>query len=271
MNIDYDFHIHTIYSGHAASDMFVGNIIQNAADKELSHIAIVEHVPDISTFPSPEEGWYQLKNQRHQLDAIIEEICLHRDDYPNLDVLTGAEIDADPFKRDGRLMLENLEGLDIVLAATHAFPGGEAFWFDTAKLSDEDKNTFFNEWLAWSAQTACNPAVQVFAHPGAFLAANHIIPSFRDEFLKKFEPLLETFRRENVAFELNELTTHKIEHVYAESYKDLVRLAKEKGVKFSIGSDAHSIAPIGVFNWVLELIEYAGITEQDLFMPKKLA
>lgn len=51
---------------------------------------------------------------------------------------------------------------------------------------------------------------------------------------------------------------------------DAVRLGLRLGVKFSIGSDAHSLDRVGEVAWALDLLESLGATEGDVFLPESL-
>lgn len=51
---------------------------------------------------------------------------------------------------------------------------------------------------------------------------------------------------------------------------DEVRLGLRLGVKFSIGSDAHSLDRVGAVAWALDLLESLGATERDLFIPAEV-
>lgn len=267
MNIplDSDGHVHTIYSGHSGPEMFIPAVMARCAEASLRRVVILEHAPALSpeVYLHPRR-WFRSRNDRTVLEAILAEIAPRRRFHSGTRFLAGAEVDADPVKLDGSLMLEDLAGADLVLAATHLLPGGHEFWFDRPAIADEDKPELLGRWLDWIEKVVRHRAVDVLAHPGCELAACGLTGDFGPEFRRSFAPALEAMAAGPTAFELNEAAITRLTPEELAGYAELVALARECGVRFTIGSDAHRAAQVGVFRLVPELAGVAGLTEKDL-------
>jgi len=260
-----DFHIHTVYSNHAHPTMTVPNILAAALDAGLKEIVVLEHIPPIGT-PQPVTDWYAHRNRRDSLDLIQSQLTQCEDLFPSLKVWRGAEVDADPFKLDGSLMLEDASGLDLLLGSTHVLPGGASFWFDRSALTPEKSWEIATSWRDWTVQVIREKRIKVLAHPCDILGARSLTPPFDSrETRQLLEPLLQALVDCNVAFELNELLGSKIKNPYRSSYAFLVQRAREMGATFSIASDAHQPDRIGQFIWVRELIAGAQIEAKHLW------
>jgi HisJ family histidinol phosphate phosphatase len=269
MQLDFDHHIHTVYSQHAHEEMVVARILPAAVAAGLKRIVVLEHIPTIGAPGLTLSGWREGRNHRESLDRIAAELREVEGRYPSLQVLRGAEVDGDPLRLDGSLMLEDLSGLDVVLGATHVFPGATGFWYEKCQLAPEKARELANTWREWLLKLLRGGRWDVLAHPGDLVAVARLLPPYdRPETQEFFAPVLRTMREQHVAFELNELLGSKLPPSYREAYPALVRAAREAGLEFSVSSDAHQPDRIGHFVWVRELIEECGVTEKEFWVPK---
>jgi HisJ family histidinol phosphate phosphatase len=260
----FDLHVHTAYSGHSAPDATVPLMLASAAGAGMTKLAISEHVP---TVVADVEEWRKLKGDRRVLEAVAADIlrAQPRSDKPEL--LLGAEIDADPFALDGSLMLDDVSGIDYVLASSHLFPGGEAFWFENVTVVETARARIISEWVEWMTRVAANPAIDAIAHPGALIGARHLIEVFDERVVKLLSPMLESMAAHSTAFELNELLGRKLPAPARESYPGLVRHARALGVRFTLGSDAHGLAGVGRFPWIEAVAAEAELGPDDFIEP----
>ncbi|MBN1257737.1 MAG: hypothetical protein JXA52_08540 [Planctomycetes bacterium] len=265
----FDFHLHTILSGHSQPDMLVGNIIWRADELGLEKIIILEHTPGFSAEmqASVIAGEYQEdETTRLPVDIIIHE-CASFLPQAKVRAIVGAEIDADPCARDGSLLMNDFNGIDIVMAATHYIPGARGIWNDAQEFPPEEQEKIYREWFTWAKAVAANPRVDILAHPGALLGNKTGITAFEGKVLKDFEELLVVCKENQVAFELNELLRRKLTESQAATYHNVIALARKVGVAISIGSDAHGLKFVGQYDWVLEIAKQAELQENELFMP----
>jgi histidinol phosphatase-like PHP family hydrolase len=115
---------------------------------------------------------------------------------------------------------------------------------------------------------ACrNSHVDGIAHPlnlGRFRAVLSPVDFGARSLIKMATVMAET----RTAFEImNQLPwwfpDHSVERITAE-YADVLRVFKEYGVGFLLGSDAHSCGAVGNFRWCYRVMELAGISTQHL-------
>ena len=272
LKLDFDYHVHTIYSGHSGAEMFIPAVLARLAERGTRRALILEHAPPMlsETFVSPSE-WFAGREERAAVEGVLAEVRPRRAQFPGREFLCGAEVDADPEKMDGSLMLENLAGLDVVLAATHLVPGGGAFWFSPPEIPDEEKPELLDRWLAWMENIAANPVVNVLAHPGAELHNCSLTGEFGEGFRAAFEPVLRGMAGGGTAFELNEAALGRFGEAALAGYAELVGLAKECGVRFTAGSDAHRGEQLGAYRLVPELAARVGLAEEDFWHPEPAA
>ncbi len=268
MPILHDHHIHTVFSGHSASDMLVGAIIDRANAVGLKRIVILEHVPEMPRYRRAVIDEQVASVPRTQIDAIADEIR-HWKDGSAARVLLGAEVDANPHERDGRLLLADLSGIDVVFGSTHFLPAVPALWYEVPDLPEDQRARIYRDWMAWAMHVAANPAVDVLSHPGAEMASMGAIEAFAGPVLDDFEKLLQVCKKYETAFELNELFATKVGPTLCESYTDVIALARDLGVKLSIGSDSHQLDRIGQYAWVQSVIEALGLGPEHYFHPQR--
>ena len=270
--LDFDYHIHTIYSGHSGPDMFIPAIMARCSELGLRRAVILEHVPPMlpAVYRSVDD-WLEARNDRLAIEAILAEMLPQRSRWSGVEFLVGAEVDADPDLLDGSLTLKDLSGVDVTLASTHILPGGREFWFPGPEIPDEEKPELRERWLAWMANVAGNPLVDVISHPCAELHNCGLADGFGPEFRAAFEPVLAAMAAGRTAFDLNERALERFDGAERLNYAELVARAREMGVRFTVGSDAHNAKCIGKFRLAARVAERAGLSESDFWHPEPKA
>jgi histidinol phosphatase-like PHP family hydrolase len=265
---DSDSHIHTIYSGHSGPEMFIPAVMHHVAALRLRRAVILEHVPTLDSEAYLKPGkWLAGRDDRAVVSALAAELAPRRAIYPDTRFLLGVEVDADPVKADGSLMLADLSGVDYVLAATHVLPGGGEFWFDRPLIPEAELPAVQTRWLDWLGRVARHPEVDALAHPACELAACRLAEDFSPNFRRKFHPVAEAMAANTVAFELNEAALNRLSPREILGYAELVRMVRECGVRFTAGSDAHRGAQLGGFAVVRALADAAGLEPGDFWEP----
>lgn len=242
-----DMHIHTVYCGHAAPDMTLGNIVRRAEQVGLKQIAITEHV------------W---NNQ------CLAELEILRKEFEGLEsaitVRLGAEVDVDSRYGDGRLIEQIASCFRPLIIATHAYPESTIIWYADEHSSQRTRRRLLKKWFRWVTAAVQQEQVDVLAHPGVMVSREGPGVRFEAEILDRFTDLFGVMRAHGVAFELNEHVKRKLlspqQH---ETYHNLPALAAELGVKFSVASDSHELGQIGQFEWVSRVAKRAGLQASD--------
>jgi DNA polymerase (family 10) len=159
-----------------------------------------------------------------ELDARLEGIT----------VLAGIECDIRP---DGTMDLADdcLAQLDIVIASVHS-----AFNQDEAQMTERILRAL-----------AC-PWVDILGHPTGRMILK------RDGYKLNFDRITEAAAAAGVALEINS-QAHRLD-----LDEHHARLARDRGVKLSINSDAHSPAALGLTRWGVAVARRAWLAPGDV-------
>ena len=155
-------------------------------------------------------------------------------------VLAGIECDIRP---DGRMDLADdcLAALDIVIASVHS-----AFTMDEQQMTDR------------ILAAIANPHVDVLAHPTGRLILK------RDGYRVDMERILAAAAATGVALEINSQPDRlDLDDTHA-------RLARERGVKLIVDSDAHSPAALGNLRWGALTARRAWLQPDDVLNTRPL-
>jgi DNA polymerase (family 10) len=196
-----------------------------ARDAGLSYVAITDHSQSLAMANGLDER-RALEHARH-IRALNEKI-------DGITLLAGIECDIRP---DGRMDLadECLAELDIVIASVHS-----AFTQDEAHMTDRILRAI-----------AC-PWVDVLGHPTGRLIMR------RDGYRIDFERVVDAAARAGVALEINS----QVDRLDLDEHR--ARLARDRGVKLTIDSDAHSPAALGVTRWGATVARRAWLSADDV-------
>ena len=245
-----DMHIHTVYSGHAAQDMTLANIVSRAEHAGLKQIAITEHVWNAQQLAS-------LELLQEEFDRIE----------PSIKVYLGLEVDVDPRYADGRLIEQIPSEFRPLLIATHAYPDSSLMWYDDVRTSKRTKRRLLKKWFPWVTAAVQRDCIDVLAHPGVMLSREGPEVRFEAELLDRFTDLFGVMRAHGVAFELNEQVNRKLSSPeHQATYHNLPALAAELGVKLSVGSDSHELGQVGQFDWISQITRRAGLRPEHFFI-----
>lgn len=144
-------------------------------------------------------------------------------------ILAGIEAEILP---TGEVYLENREGLDIVLASFHGAPSEEVYYRAVIKAVQD-------------------PKVDVLAHHAWI--ADHFSPIARYD-----DMLVELMSANEVAIEINSK--------HALPSWDFLQKCKDKGVKYTMGSDAHKASDVGSVAWAKNTARFI-FKNEGLFIP----
>lgn len=238
-----DLHVHNHYSGDAEG--LTLEAIKVAELKGIFLLALTNHVP-----PAP--TWIpKLRRELQEAEALYD-----------VKVLLGAEIGI--ASKDGKLFAEDddLRKLDFVLAADHIFPGipyeyTNGISFKGPILEGLSRDEILRIWADSFLGAIKNPLVDAIAHPGYLLITEGLIKDPEREIPKGLkEEIAEEAVRRKVVIEVNSGC--------GLPDMEFLRICVERGVKFSLGSDAHKPGEIGRINWGLKALEEAGATDENL-------
>jgi histidinol phosphatase-like PHP family hydrolase len=218
LNIKEDYHVHCNYNDHSAPDLTIRNVLRRAKEIGLQTLAFTEHVRKTS-------DW---------IPKYLKEIELHKKDDDNnnninssnnnfdLKVISGFEA---KILADGSINCPEEYSKDYFLIASfHNVYGDKEVWLNALKRAIE------------------NPDVNVIGH----IAPE---PTFKLE-SSEVDTLASLIVENKKIVELNAK--------YHRPPSEWILIFKKRGVKFHLGSDAHSLQQIGQFVEISDLISLVG-------------
>ena len=202
-----------------------------ARDAGLEYLAITDHSQALAMANGLDERRTLAHARRiRQVNDRLEGITL----------LAGIECD---IRADGTLDLATdcLAELDLVIASVHS-----AFGQDEAHMTDR------------ILRAIEAPVVDIIGHPTGRLLLR------RDPYALNIEQVLEAAARTGVAMEIN-AQVHRLD--LSDSH---ARLARERGVKLVISTDAHAPADFGLLRWGVTVARRAWAEADDVLNTRPL-
>jgi DNA polymerase (family X) len=198
----------------------------------LSYIAITDHSQALSMANGLNEERALAHAKR--IRALNKRI-------PGLTILAGIECDIRP---DGTMDLADdcLRELDFVVASVHS-----AFNQNETQMTDRLLRALSNPW------------VDVLGHPSGRMLLK------REPYGMNFERVVEAAAAAGAAIEINS-QPHRLD-----LDEHHARLARDRGVKLMINSDAHSPTALGYTRWGVTIARRAWLTPADILNTLPLA
>ena len=202
MNLKEDYHIHTNYNDHSASNLTVKNVVMEAERKGLETIAITEHVRETSKW---------IPSYLIDISNYIQKT--------NVKVIPGFEA---KILSDGNIDCREEIARDyFIIASFHTKYHDKAIWINA--LTKAIENKYVN-------------------------VIGHLSPesSFQID-SKEIEEFAELLIKHGKIVELNAK--------YQMPPESWIKIFIKRGVKFHLGSDAHSLNEIGNYESIIKLIK----------------
>ena len=202
MNLKEDYHIHTNYNDHSASNLTVKNVVMEAERKGLEIIAITEHVRETSKW---------IPSYLMDISNYIQKT--------NVKVIPGFEA---KILSDGNIDCRKEIARDyFIIASFHTKYRDKAIWINA--LTKAIENKYVN-------------------------VIGHLSPesSFQID-SKEIEEFAELLIKHGKIVELNAK--------YQMPPESWIKIFIKRGVKFHLGSDAHSLNEIGNYESIIKLIK----------------
>jgi len=238
--INHDLHMHTEYCGHAEGTT-VEALISRADSVSLETIAITDHVYS----PEDLDTVTKIRNEAQQ----SEHSCR---------VIIGAEIDVDGSAYDGRLVTNNFDGIEYVIAGLHYVPGvGSYAWRpEQCPLTDSQ---LFERWRSTILGLVANPGIHTLAHPVRMIATSLDFTIWFDRLLPVFEQAARISAENKILWEINELSLVRLGTDLHAPIIEVFRTARDVGVKFVCGTDSHFPENVGKFRYAYKVLNEIGI------------
>jgi histidinol phosphatase-like PHP family hydrolase len=160
-----------------------------------------------------------------------------------------------------KFSVELLSQLDYVLMDALSMPQEDGRWvlIDSSNFKIKDKESFMKKYVDLNMQVLTTEPIDIFGWT-TFLPkdiSQDYDALWTDDIMRM---MIDTAVKNDIAFEIND---------YAKVPKlKFVKMAKAAGAKFTFGSDSHQGTNAGLFTYGLELAKKAGLTKEDMFVPK---
>lgn len=168
------------------------------------------------------------------IDEYVKEIKRVQKKYPEINIYSGIETKV--INLDGNIDAKKsfFKKVDFVLAAFHRIPKENRIYLSKEEII-KNKKIALNLWYKAIMRVLENKNVNIIAHPTSILKIYKIrLPKWIKEKIAK------KAKEENKIFEIS--GKHKVPN------KNFIEILKETGIKFSKGSDSHSIKELKKYN-----------------------
>jgi histidinol-phosphatase (PHP family) len=255
-----DYHMHTPLCRHAVGEPV--DYARRAVEIGLQEIGFSDHSPMAR---DDFDNWRMFDRQ---LDDYVASVRMAREQFPQLTIRLGLEVDYLPGQEEWIQRLAGRHAWDYFIGSVHYV--SDSWDIDNpAKLSEWKKRDAFEVWAAYFdrlTQAARSGLFQIIGH--ADLPKKFGIRPVQD-----CRPLYETFvaavAEAGCAIELNTAGLRKdCREIYP--CLELLELARSRQVPITFGSDAHAPDEVGLsFSDAVTLARRAGYTEAIRFNSRQ--
>ncbi|MGB9813686.1 MAG: PHP domain-containing protein [Thermovenabulum sp.] len=233
-----DFHTHTIYSHGRGT---VRENVYSAVKKGLKAVGISEHGPNNIGVGTNIRDFEKIKKEIEELKKEIK----------GIDILFGCEANVISLEGDLDIPEELLNEMDYVMVGLHPQIWGKSLK-DTYHLLIENYiakklPSRLTKVMEQNTRALINAIerykVDIITHPGLHMPIDTKI-------------LAKKAAEKGTALEINAGHNH--------TTVNYIKIAKEQGVKFAIGSDAHEPDRVGDLKQAIKLAQKAGLTKEDI-------
>lgn len=207
-------------------------------------------------------------HDRYHEGVLFDEIERLREKNPDIKIRAGIELDNDPHRSaTGRRWVEkHWDRLDFVLGSVH-FLEDDKVMFDTvpegsAQFENRDVDAVYSDYLRRVREMAATGLIDCLAHLDLIKIHGHRPHGETDAI---FGETLGFIASKGLAIELSTAGWRKpVKEQYPS--EAVISLAKEKGIKFTTASDAHSHVQLGEnYGRLTEVMSAAQISEVCVF------
>lgn len=254
----------------SAFTLGVGNAAGRGAGSDIPLVDYHVHLDDVVTL----EKALQLSKERGVKFGIVEHAGTRENRYPGL-LSTDEDLKRYIAKLEGKPVYKGIQAegldwmtcfsrdlvaqLDYVLSDALTFPekNGQRveLWRPSVKI--DDKQDFMERYTDFNVRVMAREPIDILANPT-------FLPDYlKDEFdslwtKERMSRVINAAIKYKVAIELN--TRYRLPRI------SFLRLAKDAGVKFSVGSNIHGL-DVGKLDYAVEVIRDLGLTRKDIFVP----
>ncbi|MCF8010384.1 MAG: histidinol-phosphatase HisJ family protein [Clostridiales bacterium] len=233
-----DYHLHTARCGHARGTM--EEYVNAARAKGIVEIGFADHIP-MYWLPE-EERDPELAMTMNELPEYVNEVEDLRERFKDITIWLGIEADYIPGEEEKLKQILFNYPFDYVLGSVHYIDG---WGFDNPsqvkKYSYMDIEKLYYKYFALLKQAARSKLFDIMAHPDLIKKFGYVP---RQNINNLYRETSSVFKNAGVKVELN---TSGLRAPVGEIYPHylFVQECINQGIKFTLGSDAHSPEDVG--------------------------
>ena len=260
MSLPADLHMHTPLCRHAVGEPVA--YAQHALEIGLTEIGFSDHSP------MRQDNFDNWRMNLSQLDDYVAKVRLAQKTFPQLTIRLAMEVDYLPGHEDWIRELAARHPWDYFIGSVHYVSDSWAI-DDPQKLSEWKTRDSAEVWRIYFerlAMAAESGLFEIIGHADLPKKFGHRPPPNAATFYGKF---LDAAKKSGCAIELNTAGLRKeCREIYPSS--EILRLAFQKGVPITFGSDAHKPEEVGVnFAEAIQLAREVGYKESCRFEKRK--
>jgi histidinol-phosphatase (PHP family) len=260
MQLPADYHMHTPLCRHAAGEPT--EYAARAVALGLNEIGFTDHSP------MRRDDFDNWRMRFDQLDEYVEKVRRAQREHPTLAIRLGLEVDYLPGHEDWIRELASRHPWDYFIGAVHYV--SDSWAVDNPEMisrwKERDAYEVWSVYFDWLTRAAETRLFEIMAHADlpkkfGFIPQRDCTPLF--------EKFLDAARKADVAIELNTAGLRKeCKEIYPSP--QILRLACERGVPITFGSDAHEPKEVGMdFPRAVELARSVGYTRRCRFVSRE--
>jgi len=249
LRLTHNLHVHSVVSNCAKREMLIPDIAAEAQRVGLNTIAIVDHI-DLAEEPDREEAVLANRKIVEKLDGPVRVLAGSETTV----IAPGVPAASEATRRD----------LDIVLLALNHY-----HLANVERPQPETPEAYAKHHLLMMRSAAALPYVHVIAHPFCHskLPDLDLAETLAAYDTGEVRETLALLAQAGIRLEINPGHVR----VAPQFFGDAVRIARQVGLRFTTGSDAHRLENIAYGDHVGPLLESIGLREEDIALPDSVA
>ncbi len=262
-----DYHIHTKLCRHAEGEMW--QYSEYAEKIGLSEIGFADHFP-LNYQPKFSVALASLSMRENEIEMYLQMIESLKSKTKNIKIKTGFEVDY--YENDNRYFKKHNNlyyDLDFVIGSIHFFD--EISMDQKEFLEKRNQIGIVNIWKKYFSEM--NKLIinyrEFFDIIGHFDLPKKFGDKIPEELFDIVDGLLLLIKEKELVIELNTSGWYKpVKELYPSI--EIIRKAKNYGIEFTVGSDAHSPTEVGRgFQNLIKILEDIGINKLITFRKHK--
>ncbi len=263
MKIAHDFHLHTSISLCAKEEATLDLYINHAKERSLSKIAITDHLWDhaIDDYQGRGGNFYEVQNFEHikTLKAAIEK----ENKKGGVEILFGAETEYSYKYRRPAISPAVAEQLDILLVPnSHTHLAMPKDFYEP----HEKHIQFMIDAFMDTVNSDVAKYITAIPHPFMAVCCPYSNRILLDEMTDdQFKFCFDAAANKGIALEINPnyIRNKPLDAAYRDPVVRMLRLGKECGCKFTVGTDAHSAKDLESYHLACVLTTLLELNKDD--------